>query len=320
VTAEKVFKSSKVPHLPVDNNYSSAAYQKDLTRFPGKKRRETTLQKGAHTMAMNNITLTSGMRQNLFSLQQTQSMMETTQTRLSTGKRVNSALDDPINFFAAQGHTQRASDLAMRKDEMSEAIQTIKAADNGISAITDMIASAKSLAQSALATNNTTERATLSSQYDDMIDQIELLQADSGYKGTNLLDASQSITVAFDESGESSLTVAGKDGTGGLDGTSATSTWQLDASITADIATLDTARDNLRTSSKTLSNQLSTITTRQEFTSKMINTLEDGAATLVNADLNEEGANMLMLQTRQSLGTTSLSLASQAAQSVMRLF
>ena len=83
---------------------------------------------------------------------------------------------------------------------------------------------------------------------------------------------------------------------------------------------MDAARDDLRTSSKTLSNQLSTITTRQEFTSKMINTLEDGAATLVNADLNEEGANMLMLQTRQSLGTTSLSLASQAAQSVMRLF
>jgi flagellin len=271
-------------------------------------------------MAMNNITLTSGMRANLFSLQQTQTMMESTQTRLSTGKRVNSALDDPINFFAAQGHTQRANDLAMRKDEMSEAIQTIKAADNGISAITDMIASAKSLAQSALATNNTTERSTLSGQYNTMMTQISQLRDDSGYKGTNLLDAAQSITVSFDESGDSTLTVAGKDGTGALNGTTATSSWAADANITADIAKLDTARDTLRTTSKTLSNQLSTITTRQEFTSKMINTLEDGAATLVNADLNEEGANMLMLQTRQSLGTTSLSLASQAAQSVMRLF
>ena len=271
-------------------------------------------------MAMNNITLTSGMRQNLFSLQQTQTMMESTQTRLSTGKRVNSALDDPINFFAAQGHTQRAGDLAMRKDEMSEAIQTIKSADNGISAITDMIASAKSLAQSALATNNTTERSTLSGQYNTMMTQISQLRDDSGYKGTNLLDATQSITVTFDESGDSTLTVSGKDGTGALNGTTATNTWTDDADITADIALLDTARDTLRTSSKTLSNQLSTITTRQEFTSKMINTLEDGAATLVNADLNEEGANMLMLQTRQSLGTTSLSLASQAAQSVMRLF
>jgi len=271
-------------------------------------------------MAMNDITLTSGMRQNLFSLQQTSTAMETTQTRLSTGKKVNSALDDPINFFAAQGHTQRANDLSMRKDEMSEAIQTIKAADNGISAVTDMIASAKSLAQSAMATNDTTERATLAGQYDEMMTQISELRSDSGYKGTNLLDASQSITVSFDESGDSTLTVTGKDGTGALNGTTSTNDWALDSEITADIAKLDTARDTLRTSAKTLSNQLSTITTRQEFTSKMINTLEDGAANLVNADLNEEGANMLMLQTRQSLGTTSLSLASQAAQSVMRLF
>ncbi len=277
-------------------------------------------------MAMHNITLTSGMRQNLFSLQQTSNMMETTQTRLSSGKRVNSALDDPINFFAAQGHTQRAGDLAMRKDEMSEAIQTIKAANNGLEAMTDMIASAKSLAQSAMATNDLSERQTLQGQYDDMLDQISDIIDDSGYKGTNLLDSAntQSITVSFDESGTSNLTVNAEDvisdfqdiGTGGAIGD-----WGADvANITASIESLDDARDTVRTAAKTLSNQLSTITTRQEFTTKMINTLEDGAATLVNADLNEEGANMLMLQTRQSLGTTSLSLASQAAQSVMRLF
>jgi flagellin-like hook-associated protein FlgL len=273
---------------------------------------------------MNNITLTSGMRSNLFSLQQTQTMMESTQTRLSTGKRVNSALDDPINFFAAQGHTQRASDLAMRKDEMSEAIQTIKAADNGISAITDMIASAKSLAQSAMATNDVAEREALADQYDVMLTQIGELVDDSGYKGTNLLDASQSITVSFNENGTSVLAVNGQDVVADLE--TAAGDWEnadLDvgaAAIEDSIEALDDARDTVRTASKTLSNQLSTITTRQEFTSKMINTLEDGAATLVNADLNEEGANMLMLQTRQSLGTTSLSLASQAAQSVMRLF
>jgi len=272
-------------------------------------------------MAMNNITLTSGMRQNLFSLQQTSNMMETTQTRLSTGKKVNSALDDPINFFAAQGHTQRASDLAMRKDEMSEAIQTIKAADNGISAITDMIASAKSLAQSALATDVTTEQDSLKGQFTNVMGQINELRDDSGYKGTNLLEGDTSkIVVSFDENGESSLTVTGEDGTGGLDGAGYAGDWNSESNITADIKLLDDARDALRTSSKKLSNSLSTITTRQEFTTKMINTLEDGAASLVNADLNEEGANMLMLQTRQSLGTTSLSLASQAAQSVMRLF
>jgi flagellin len=76
----------------------------------------------------------------------------------------------------------------------------------------------------------------------------------------------------------------------------------------------------LRSEAGKLSTNLSTITIRQDFTSNMINTLEDGAANLTNADMNEEGANMLMLQTRQQLGTTSLSLASQAAQSVLRLF
>ena len=88
----------------------------------------------------------------------------------------------------------------------------------------------------------------------------------------------------------------------------------------ADIALLDTAVGTLRTQSSKLSNNLSIITAREDFTEGMINTLKDGAAGLTNADMNEEGANMLMLQTRQALGTTSLSLASQAAQSVLRLF
>jgi flagellin len=138
-------------------------------------------------MAMDNITLTSGMRQNLFSLQSTAKSMDVTQNRLSSGKKVNSALDDPIAFFAAQGHTQRSSDLAIRKDEMSEAIQTIKAADNGIGAVLDLIASAKSLAQSALANQDTTERGKLTAQYNDLISQIATVAADSNYKGTNLL-------------------------------------------------------------------------------------------------------------------------------------
>ena len=83
-------------------------------------------------MAMQPITLTCGMRANLVSLQNTNSLMEITQKRLSSGKKVNSALDDPVAYFTAVAHEQRASDLAARKDEMSEAVQTVKAADAGI--------------------------------------------------------------------------------------------------------------------------------------------------------------------------------------------
>ncbi len=84
---------------------------------------------------------------------------------------------------------------------------------------------------------------------------------------------------------------------------------------------MDDARDTLRTEGpKRCLPTLNIINTRQDFTEGMINVLEDGAANLTLADMNKEGANMLMLQTRQQLGTTSLSMASQAAQSVLRLF
>jgi flagellin-like hook-associated protein FlgL len=266
------------------------------------------------------ITLTSGMRQNLFSLQQTTKLMETAQNRLSTGKKVNSALDDPINFFAAENHQQRADDLAFRKDAMGEAIQTIKAGNNGIEAITDLIAAAKSTAQSALSTTDTTERAALAVQFNTLMNQIDDLSEDSGYKGINFL-SNDTLTVTFNADGTNTIGLTGFDATSGALGLAdAVASWANDTNITAAVTTLDTAKDTLRTEAKELTTNLSVITVRQDFTEKTINTLEDGVANLTNADMNEEGANMLMLQTRQALGTTSLSLASQAAQSVLRLF
>jgi len=279
-------------------------------------------------MALGTISLTAGMRQNLISLQKTNDLMEITQTRLSTGKKVNTALDDPVKYFAALGHTQRAGDLAYRKSDMNEAIQTIKAASNGIDAITGLIESAKSLANSALAidactvasSQNALDRSALADQFNEVMNQIDYLATDSGYKGVNLL-SSGSLTVEYDESGSSSSTITGFDGSAsGLSITDVSSAWSADSEVTASVAELDTARDSLRTQTKSLTTSLSTITTRLDFTKNMINTLEDGAAKLTLADMNEEGANMLMLQTRQALGTTSLSMASQAAQAVLRLF
>ena len=266
------------------------------------------------------------MRQNLISLQKTNSLMELTQTRLASGKKVNTALDDPVKYFAALGHTNRAGDLTLRKSDMGEAIQTIKAGNNGIEALTDLIESAKSTAQSAQAidacgASNLAQRASLATQFDTLRTQIDEMAKDSGYKGTNFLQDG-TLTVDFHETtGESTLAITGFNGDAdGLTIDAASGSWTNDALVTAAIADLDNAKVELRTQAQSLSNSLSTITTRQDFTQNMINTLEDGAAMLVNADMNEEGANMLMLQTRQALGTTSLSLASQAAQSVLRLF
>ena len=274
-------------------------------------------------MAISDISLTAGMRSNLVSLQGTVDLLNRTQERLASGKRVNSPLDNATNYFVAKSHMDRAGDLSVRKDGMGEAIQTVKAANEGIIAITDLIASAKGIAQSALSAG-TTEAATLASQYNAIRTQIDTVAADSGYKGTNLVSntaAERSLTVKFDESGDSSLTISGNDAsTTGLSIVAATNNWATSANINTDIGLLDTALTTLRTSAKTLSSNLNIITTRDSFTQSMINVLSEGATKLTAADTNEEGANMLMLQVRQSLGTTALSLSAQAAQSVLRLF
>ncbi len=271
------------------------------------------------------ITLTTGMRQNLFELQGTAKLMESTQTRLATGKRVSSSLDDPVAFFAAQSHTQRASDLAGRKDEMGEAVATVKSATNGIDSITNLIQSAKSLAQSALSSNSSDEKNSLQTQFNTMLDKITDLVEDSGYKGINLINGTdQQLVVSFNQDGTNQLTLTGfaaEAGTNGLDIEDGDK-WAAESgsNVNSVIGQLDNAITTLRTETKKLSNNMSIITARQDFTTKMINTLNDGAANLTNADMNEESANMLMLQTRQSLGITSLSMASQAAQAVLRLF
>ena len=269
-----------------------------------------------------NIHLTAGMRQNLFSLQETSKLLERTQTRLATGKRINTALDDPVNFFAAQGHDQRATDLAGRKDEMSEAIQTVKAANEGIEAITELISAAKSLAISAKSADNTTTQASLAADFNEIMDQIDDLAMDSGYKGTNLVNGtSETLEISFDAEGDSKLTLTGFAGsTSGLSLSDAAGSWAATSSIEASITELDTARDTLRAEAKTQSSNLNIINARMDFTEGMINVLSEGSANLTTADMNEEGANMLMLQTRQALGTTSLSIASEAAQNVLRLF
>ncbi len=271
-------------------------------------------------MAVNDVSLTSGMRSNLLQLQGTSKLIDRTQERLSTGKQVNSALDNPTNFFAAQAHTNRASDFNIRKDGMAEGIQTAKAADAGITAITALVDAAKGLAEAALGTSNTVDRANFATQFATLQSQITSLASDSGYRGTNLLN-SQNLTVNFNEDATASLTVNGFNSTAaGLSINNANNNWNGSADITTSQADLKKATDELRSKSKDLANNLNIIATRQNFTDKMIATLQTGADNLTLADMNQEGANMLMLQTRQNLGTTALSMSSQAAQSVLRLF
>jgi len=270
-------------------------------------------------MAINDITLAGGMRGNLVNLQLISALQSRTTQRLATGRRVNTAVDDPAAYFAAAAHRSRAGDLAARKDSMGEAIQAVQAASQGIDAVTKLIEQAKGLTAAARSAT-TTDRAALATQYDELMGQIDQLATDAGYKGTNFLD-SGSWVVEFNESGTSTLTITGFDGSSsGLGIAAAAGSWATDGNVDAAVADLDAALNTLRTNGKTLSSNAGVITTRQEFTTNLINTLTTGADNLTAADPNEEGANMLALQTRQQLGIVALQLSSQAQQSILRLF
>lgn len=97
----------------------------------------------------SDVVLTAALRSNLLSLQNTQRQIDVTQNRLATGRKVNSALDNPQSFFAAQALTNRASDLTRLLDSIGQSIQVIKAADNGITALTKLVEQAESVATSA---------------------------------------------------------------------------------------------------------------------------------------------------------------------------
>ena len=469
---------------------------------------------------MADISLTASMRSNLLSLQNTQSLMDMTQERLSTGKKVNSAIDNPSSYYTSQSLTNRANDLSALLDSMGQGIQTIQAANEGIEAITAFAQQAKAIANSArdiastydqfaigsneitspviaekviidsredlstivldltgnaaaakfdiyagddapvtidvkgqasaeaVATAVTTQlqkagfdvqadadgttltikalngsdiswvnteaggatagqimgaggsnaaavvklgadtgknsasiaaalntqggvtavvdgmgveitapdkefrvfggneasqkaldavglsgkrkvgdpnlpnedRADYAKQFNEILAQIDSLAKDSGYKGINLLQENN-LTVIFNEDRSSNLEVKGVDASSeGLGLKSARNDWLKNSDIDSAISQVEDAVSRLRTMASEFGNNYSIIQNREDFTDNLINVLEEGSDKLVLADMNEESANMLALQTRQQLAINSLSLASQAAQSVLQLF
>ena len=377
---------------------------------------------------MADITLSAGVRQNLLSLQNTADLMAQTQNRLATGKKVNSALDNPISYFTSQSLGNRASDLNSLLDSISNATQTLQAANNGLTSLTKLVQSAQAIAQQALQSAPTTAsvtgsvagltgatvntfsantdtitiddgvnavvtftaaagaadtvtnimaainaggsditasldstgrlslvnnaggsitiggtssagelaslglvagttagsanatRTSLATQFGDIRSQISQLSTDSGYNGVNLLNG-DSLTVVFNETGTSTQSITGVTfDAAGLGVDAAANNFQNDTDVNAALSDLTAALSTLRSQSVAFGSSLSVVQTRQDFTKSMVNTLQTGADNLVLADTNLEGANMLALQTRQSLSTTALSLAAQASQSVLRLF
>jgi flagellin-like hook-associated protein FlgL len=396
----------------------------------------------------SNVTLSGSVRSNLLALQKTQSAIDVTNSRLNTGKKVNSVVDDAVAFFSAKSLDDRASDFTDRKASIDQAISTVNAALTATSAIDSLIKQLKGIATSAKSAT-ATERGAFQTQYNTVKTQIDQLVADSTYQGLNLVSNSTSkLTTQFSDRSASRLDVTaqrlttygvnsnqqlltGANGSqtsnivlGGAAGlyqvtivsvVGGTSTTQIvkysnfsiawaatsiqfsNASISATFSTsinrsqqvafnnvflgvsgvnvfaasnififvdsqttgsnavstlstgtqwssanfdpssglandqftqaldylissLDSSISQNNSAAKTLGTNVAILNTRLEFTKEYINNQKEGAGKLTLADTNEEGANLVSLQTRQQLGIQALQFAGQTEQSVLRLF
>lgn len=376
---------------------------------------------------MAEVVLSGAIRSNLLSIQNTAKMLDKTQVRMSTGLKVNSAVDDPTAFFQARSLNTRAGDLNRLLDSMQQAVNTIKSADEGLTAIQKLVENAKAIANRALETpivasksegprqsitdasmavtafntsiastdvisiqvegsspqlvtvgaktieelvsamngltgvsarvttersimiqgddgrtltidsangniatalgvggtfTNGTNRDKFEADFNELRIQIDQLANDANYQGVNLLRGDD-LVINFNETQTSQITIRGVNMTVNEDlqiSEIADRFFEGDASIRSTIAELDAATRTLRAQASTFGSNLGVVEIRQNFTDQLVNTLEGGAADLTLADTNEEGANLLALQTRQQLASVALSLAGQAEQNVLRLF
>lgn len=375
---------------------------------------------------MSSILLSSSVQSSLYSLQQTNDLLSATQNRLATGKRVNSANDNPTVFFAASALSNRAADLSNVFDGVVAASKVLKSTTDSLSALSDLAKSAQSTARNALASSGTTARTTgtvsgltgassfavtaartitvsdgtttatitsagavtgqqvldginntaglkvkasltadgklqleatntnsitvggtatavelgqfgltagvtaagtlnatrssFASQFDSIRSQIDQLASDATFNGTNLLNGG-SLRVVFNEKSTTSLSVAGvNDTAAGLGIAASANTFQTDKDINDALTNIGNALTTLRSQAGVFASNTDIVTTRQDFTKQLISALNAASDSLTAADTNQEGANLLALQTRQSLSSTALSMAAQADQTVLRLF
>jgi flagellin-like hook-associated protein FlgL len=286
------------------------------------------------------ISLSNAIRGNLLALQQTTDLANTTQERLASGKKVNSALDNAVAFFQAKNLSERSTDFAERKSGIDQGVSTVKAALDGSEGVDRTLKQMKAILQS-VKTATDAEKKSYKTQFTTLATQLNLLAKDSTYQGLNLINAtSAKLTVKFSNLTTSQLVVNGKDlrvsvaiaafKASALASGMVFSLWtKLQASKVASggfskldsaITKLETAISTVRSAAAELASNVTFLQTRLDFTKEYIKTLDEGSGKLVLADINEEGANLISLQTRQQLALQALSFAAQSERAVLTLF
>jgi len=270
---------------------------------------------------MADITLSAAVRSNLLALANTARLIDRTQDRLSTGLRVNSPIDDAKAFFESKALSDRANTINEKKDGIDQAVSSVSVALEAVNSLDSIVQQLKGIVNSAASAGTAAEFTELNAQYSSLLTQIDNLAADSTYQGVNLVNGTgTTLTVSFSNSTSSNLTIASVDLRQTGLGIATGATLSAATSRATAITQLDGAIATLDAKAKTLGSNVALLQTRLDFSSSYANELQAGSDKLVLADITEEGANLVALQTRQQLGISSLSFAGNSEQSILSLF
>lgn len=303
-----------------------------------------------NNIANNNVaTMTVAQKAALLSLRDTTKLSARTQSRLSSGRSVSNVVDAPVAYFRNRALLDRAQDFLSFRENIEQASTSVKTAINGLDALNELLQQANELLES-IKDYNQQERLDANQQFISLLEQSYHIIEDTSHRDTNLLNNSNhQLLVYFGVRSSSKLvvnavklnathahqdalftaqSVYNSDGKAMLSGVFTAGTGFSvvgDKNENLSFAKqasqhIDNARARVRSVANNFTNDITILQTRLNFTDHYTQHLQEGAAMIVRADMNEEGANLVSLQTRQQLTIKDMAISGTQQQNLLDLF
>ena len=292
--------------------------------LPAAKMASDTLKEGLRVMALNSVNTNVGAMVALQNLQRTNDELSTVQSRINTGKKVNSAKDNGAIWAIAQGQRAEIGALNAVKDSLQRGQSAVDVAVAAGESVSDLLVQMKELALAATdETLSTASRDALNEDFSALRDQITSVIDNAEFNGVNLLTGTEGFKALSNVDGDT-LDIDAEEMALGATGSAVSIT---DSSSIDTITNASTALDDVTDSIADVSAALARLGTGSKsfgthltFVGKLQDTLEAGVGNLVDADLAKESARLTALQTKQQLGVQALSIANSSTSILLGLF
>ena len=275
-------------------------------------------------MALNSINNNASAMSALANLASTQTSLQSTQSIISTGKKINSAKDNGAIWSIANTMQGKVTSYDSVSDSLNRAQSTIDVAMSAGEQVSDLLTQMKAKALAASDTSlDTTSRQALNADFTSLRDQITSVVSNADFNGINMVkSAGTTIYALANDTGSSKMTIAAEDlSLGGTNVTlSATASFATASGASAYIATLNTDISNVNTALTKLGTGSNALASHLKFVQSLQSSLQTGISDLVDADMASESATLQALQTKQQLGVQALSIANQSTSIMLSLF